>query len=291
VIAAPAVALPFVINTPLLRDQDDTGGSFSRYYVGVGNGDASAVHRRGDLPLHEQPRLRDPVHHRQRRRVGHHPGRGPAAGAGPFALDWKTRSPSSRRSTGSTIESITDDELWNGANPCLVGNEVIQFRDAVENADGTWTIWNLLRCRRGTEYAGANHVAGERFIFLNNNTIALQGDLTTARGQPRYFKGLGEGRSLQDVPVLQTTYEPRDLMPYAPADIRRERTTGVDIDITWARRTRLGGNLMDGTGEVRCRSAPRPTRSTCWTPRSRATCRAARRRRPTGASTRPPRPW
>jgi hypothetical protein len=249
-IAAPAVALPFVINTPLLRDQDDTGGAFSRYYVGVGNGDASAF--TGGAIFRSTNNLDYAILTTTDNDVewGTILGAVPPPATGPFALDWKTRITIKPSVNWFAIESITDDELWSGANPCLVGNEVIQFRDAVENADGTWTIWNLLRCRRGTEYAGANHVAGERFIFLNNNTIALQGDLTTARGQPRYFKGLGEGRSLQDVPVLQTTYEPRDLMPYAPADIRRERTTGVDIDITWARRTRLGGNLMDGTGEV-----------------------------------------
>jgi hypothetical protein len=250
VIAAPAVALPFVINTPLLRDQDDTGGSFSRYYVGVGNGDAAAF--TGGALFRSTNNLDYAILTTTDNDVewGTILGVIPPPAAGPFALDWKTRITIKPAVNWFDIESITDDELWNGANPCLVGNEVIQFRDAVENADGTWTIWNLLRCRRGTEYAGANHAAGERFIFLNNNTISLQGDLTNARGLPRYFKGLGEGRSLQDVPVLQTTYEPRDLMPYAPVDIRRERTTGTDIEITWARRTRLGGNMMDGTGEV-----------------------------------------
>jgi hypothetical protein len=41
VIADVGAALPFVINTPLLRDQDDQGGAVSLYYVGVGNASAS----------------------------------------------------------------------------------------------------------------------------------------------------------------------------------------------------------------------------------------------------------
>ena len=40
-------------------------------------------------------------------------------------------------------------------------------------------------------------------------------------------------------------------MPYAPSDIRRDIDGGSgDITLTWARRTRLGGNLQDGTGSV-----------------------------------------
>jgi len=132
----------------------------------------------------------------------------------------------------------------------VIGDEVLQFRDCVENDDGTWTIWNLLRGRRGTEYACARHSAGDRFVFLSNTTVSLQGDLTTARGQARFFKAVGQGRSIQEVPALQIAYEPRDLMPYAPADIRRDRDTGTDITISWERRTRLGGNMQDGTGEV-----------------------------------------
>jgi len=38
-------------------------------------------------------------------------------------------------------------------------------------------------------------------------------------------------------------------MPYAPANILRE-VVGSDAVLTWSRRTRLGGNLMDDTGDV-----------------------------------------
>jgi hypothetical protein len=95
----------------------------------------------------------------------------PTPPMGPFALDWKTRLTIMPAVDWFALESITDDDLWAGANACLVGDEVIQFRDAVENPNGSWTIWNLLRGRRGTEYACDRHVPGERFIFLSNATI------------------------------------------------------------------------------------------------------------------------
>jgi hypothetical protein len=251
VITQPPVAVPFVFNTPLLRDLDDTGGSTSLYYAGLGNGVFGQTFTGGGLY-----RSTDTINYAilgtsaNDLEWGSVIGTVAAPQCGPWAVDWKTRIVVRPAVDWFELNSITDDELWAGANACIVGNEVLQFRDCVENADGTWTIWNLLRARRGTEYAAYNHSIGERFVFLSNATVATQNDSITARGQARYFKGVGIGRSLAQVAAQSLIYEPRDLMPYAVADIRREFVTGSDIDVTWARRTRLGGNMQDATGVV-----------------------------------------
>lgn len=243
----------FVLNTPLLRDSDDTGGGYSRYYSAVGQvspgGFAGATVFRSTNSLDfaelysetsevEWGVVTDPL---------------PPPPYGYESLDWVNTITVRPAVTWFDVESITDDELWNGANLVLVGDEAVQFRDAVENADGTWTLSNLLRGRRGTEYACNTHVAGERFIFLDAATIEGNGDDLTARGQVRSFKAVASGQSLVTAPTINLTYEPRDLMPYAPADIRREiadTEADSDITLTWARRTRLGGNMVDGTGTV-----------------------------------------
>ncbi len=248
-ITPPTIALPFVFNTPLLRDMDDTGGSTSRYYGALANGGTGTFGGGGlyrstnnidyDLLSSADNDIE----------WGSIVGKLPPPPAGNYALDWKTRLRIIPAVSWFELESITDDDLWAGANPCLVGDEVIQFRDAVENDDGSWTIWNLLRGRRGSEYACDNHIAGERFCFLADNTINIQADSTNSRGMARYFKGVGQGKSLGAAPAIQLTYEPRDLMPYAVAYIKRD-ITSAGMDITWLRRTRLGGNLQDGTGDV-----------------------------------------
>ncbi|AFU87992.1 tail protein [Caulobacter phage CcrColossus] len=246
---APQVSLPFILNTPLLRDQDDTGGSFSTYYVGLGNGSpgvwkgASLYRSTNNLDYDLIDSGASDVE------WGTVIGKLPPPPASAFAVDWKTKLTILPAVSWFDVDSITDDDLWLGANACMVGDEVIQFRDVVENEDGTWTLSTLLRGRRGTEYACDNHVAGERFIFLDSNTIVEQGDLINSRGQARFFKGVGNGKSLQDATTIQIAYEPRDLMPYAPKDIRREFST-AGIEVSWSRRTRFGGNMVDGTGEV-----------------------------------------
>lgn len=248
VLPGATIVLPFVFNTPLLRDQDDTGGSYSLYYTGLGNG-ATGDFGGGALYRSENSIDYDLLNSSDSDlEWGTVVGTFAPPACGTFAMDWKTQVTILPSVPWFELQSITDDELWAGANPCIIGGEVIQFRDCIENDDGTWTIYNLLRGRRGTEYACENHVAGERFVFFNNTTIVLQGDTTSSRGLTRYFKGVGSGKTLGEVTASSVVYEPRDLMPYAVGDIRR--TLASDITITWARRTRLGGNLQDGTGEV-----------------------------------------
>lgn len=250
VVTQPGLALPVILNTPLLRDADDGGGSVSVYYVGLANAipqpwSGAALFRSTNNTDYDVIVSPD-----EDVEWGTVLGKLPPPPTSPYALDWKTMLRIQPSVTWFEIESITDEELWNGANLCIVGNEVIQFRDAVENEDGSWTIWNLLRGRRGTEYACDTHRNGERFVFLANTSVGYASDVITARGQSRFFKAAAQGRSLQESTTTQIIYEPRDLMPYAPADIRLDRDTGQDVTVSWSRRTRLGGNMQDGTGVV-----------------------------------------
>lgn len=254
VIPVPGLALPFILNTPLLRDQDDQGASISLYYVGFGNAKPDQAFPGAGLfrsinKVDYDVMVSPDTDVEWATVVGDKLG---VPHAGPYALDWKTRLKLRPAVPWFEIESITDDELWFGANLCMIGDEVIQFRDCEENDDGTWTIWNLLRGRRGTEYACDNHRVGERFVFLASSTIGFGLEQISSRGQERSFKAVCAGASVNDATPLTIVYEPRDLMPYAPADIRRTLTPLVagPITLNWSRRTRLGGNLMDGTPVV-----------------------------------------
>jgi len=248
-IFAPKPAKPIILNTPLLRDLDDTGGSYSLYYSGV------ATVGSGEFEGGVLYRSLDPYNYDilfntdQDVEWGTIKGVVPTPAQGNFSLDWKTQITIWPSVTWFELSSITDDELWAGANACVVGDEIIQFRDCVQNANGSWTIWNLLRGRRGTEYACDTHVAGESFVFLSTASFGMEGDVLDSRGQQRYFKALGSGSDYSTALPVTLTYEPRDLMPYAPKDIRRYLSTG-SITVEWKRRTRTGGNMQDFTGSV-----------------------------------------
>lgn len=250
-IAPPGLAVPFVMNTPLMRDMDDQGGSVSVYYVALGNGlpdqpwaGGALLRSTNNLDYEGIPTLDADLEW------------GTVVGSplppppfGPYALDWTSRLVVRPAIDWFEIEPVTDTELWNGANMVLVGGEIIQFRDCEQNDDGSWTLWNLLRARRGTAYACDTHVAGERFICLDAATVALALESTSSRGQQRYYKAVARGGSQLAAPMTSLVYEPRDLMPYPVADIRRA-VTPTEITVTWERCTRMGGGWQNGTGTV-----------------------------------------
>ncbi len=250
VIPIPKPARAFVLNTPLLRDVDSSGGAYSRYYGALGvDGDGAFI----GATMYRSTNSEDyEALYSENNEVewGYVRGTVPPPAQGPFSLDWETQITIQPMSGEFLLDSITDAQMAAGLNLVMIGDEALQFRDAVENADGSWTISNLYRGRRGTEWACDTHDGGEAFLFLDTSTIESLSESLDAYLAPRWFKGVGQGRSLNETDEERIEYVPRDLMPYAPTQIEREITTNGDIDITWDRRTRLGGGLLNGTGDV-----------------------------------------
>jgi hypothetical protein len=142
-----------------------------------------------------------------------------------------------------TLASATEEAVLNGANAALVGDEVIQYKRAVLNDDGTYTLSGLLRYRRGTD--GVTHAAGERFVRLSNNLVRVT--VPTAEiGMLRYYKAISNGGTLAEAVPMAFTYTGADLKPYAPALIGGWRAANGDLTITWVRRTRTSGEWRDG---------------------------------------------
>jgi hypothetical protein len=72
----------------------------------------------------------------------------------------------------------------------------------------------------------------------------------TALGEARSYRPVGRGDALRDAITSTITPMGRDLMPYAPVHIQASGSWGADLTLTWQRRTRVGGELVDGGGEV-----------------------------------------
>jgi hypothetical protein len=175
----------FTINTTLIRDAD-SGGANSVYYVAVGRDgsnsfNAASIQRSTDGISYSQVGTEtDEVEFGYVNSVFSAPAKGP------FTLDKDTRLvvwP-----VNMSLSSCTDLELWNGSNPAVVGNEIIQYRDATLNDDGTWVLTNLLRGRRGTEWACDSHVAGELFIALDTETITGEIESISSTGLDRFSR-------------------------------------------------------------------------------------------------------
>jgi hypothetical protein len=153
------------------------------------------------------------------------------------------------------FESSTDLGVLNGANAiAIISNdgrvEVIQFRDIEVISTAVIRLSRLLRGRRGTDtMADLGHSVGSRFVLLEIGTVEEITNTIEVLGSEFFFKSVTIGTVIEDAVLKKFTYTGRDLKPYAPVHLAAI-AVATDIDISWVRRTRLIGGLMDGTGDV-----------------------------------------
>jgi hypothetical protein len=233
-------------NTPLLQDSDDTGGGEMRiYYAGGPN---AAVSSSTVAVLYQSldgtswPAFAQTSAFADWGRATNVLGDTVAA----FATDYVNSLTYFPTAGSATPASCTYLEMMNGANPALVGREIIQYQLAARNADGSYTLSTLLRGRRGTEWACGGHVLGELVVLLEMGKIQVGRLPLSQRGQTSLWKLVPTGRFIDSTPADSFAYRAFDLMPYAPVNAKRQ-VSGANLLLTWVRRTRLGGLQVDGT--------------------------------------------
>lgn len=149
-----------------------------------------------------------------------------------------------------SLESRSEEAVLNGANAAFIGAddrwELIQFQTATLNMDGTYTLSNLLRGRRGTEHATANHEAGDTFVLVGAGLVRLPLELS-AVGQTRIIRAVTLGTSLQYTSEQEIEPEGVALECYSPVNLEGIRALGNDLTLTWQRRARYHQEMPDGT--------------------------------------------
>jgi Putative phage tail protein len=135
-----------------------------------------------------------------------------------------------------------------GLPMALVGSEIIRFRDAVLQSDGTYLLSTLYRYQRGTE--GAVHAANEQFCLLDGAVKRLTGSGYSV-GQTIYFKNAAGGILGGDVSTLTPvvlTVQGNALKPYGPVNVGGTRDGSANLTIAWTRRDRKRGDATTYAG-------------------------------------------
>lgn len=145
----------------------------------------------------------------------------------------------------ATLSSTTELALYAGANACALGAhgrwEIVQFQTATLEADGSYTLSNLLRGRRGTEWAQGTHLAGDVFVLLSSATLRRVESGSSEIGLARLYRAVSIGASLESTGANSFTNTAVGLECYAPVNLGGGRNAASDVIITWQRRTRIGG--------------------------------------------------
>ena len=145
-----------------------------------------------------------------------------------------------------TLESRNELAVLNGANAALVGREIIQFRDAVLEEDGSYRLSGLLRARRGTEWAMEDHAVGEDFVLLVASGLRAIAFGLGALDKSYRYKPVSVNGTLAETEEQGFAYSGLNLRPLSPVHATGARDGDGTLAITWIRRTRIGGEWMDG---------------------------------------------
>lgn len=142
--------------------------------------------------------------------------------------------------------SDTFQNIYNGANAAILGNELIKFAVAEYLGNNQYRLSILQRGRKGSEWDTGGHVAGERFVLL---TAAVQRiELNTDNlNQERLLKAVSYGNSIADVEPVSFTPAGVSLKPWPPVRARAYQS-GNDWILKCNERTRFGGELRNYVG-------------------------------------------
>ncbi|MDQ2823566.1 MAG: phage tail protein [Pseudomonadota bacterium] len=150
--------------------------------------------------------------------------------------DWDMSSSLTINLFSGSLYSVTDAEILNGANLAVIGKEIIQFANATQNEDGSYTLHKFLRARKGTEWAMV-HGGGETLVLLNSvQRVQLPINLN---GVFRFYKVVGPGQSIDEAKAVQFTNTDVCLMPYSPEDGAGSRDGAHNAAFSWTRRSRI----------------------------------------------------
>lgn len=133
-----------------------------------------------------------------------------------------------------SLYSISYTKLLNAGNYILLGDEVLQYQTALDNGDGTYTLSNLLRGRRGTEWAINTHNIGDKFVFLSNNML-IDPNVILNVEETYTSKTLGSAYGSNTISVLPQAVS---MMPLTVSYIKGTRDVDGNLTIQWTRRSR-----------------------------------------------------
>ena len=251
---APVSTRLFMMDIPLLRDVDDIGRVGNRTYLAMS----------GYTEGFRSGTLMDSANNLTYANTGIRLTSGISWGVTVNALP-NTTTPFQTDTTNTLqvamqvgeLASVATTDFLNDENVALIGTpgsdnwEIILFQDAVETTqEGLWDVSTIIRGRRGTEVNVGAHTTGELFIVMTRAALAAYNHDLSLFGVSRFYRGVGEDGIVEDADTETLSGVFNSLKPYAPTLLDAVVDGSSNIDLSWVRRTRVGGALRDGVGTV-----------------------------------------
>lgn len=163
---------------------------------------------------------------------------------------WDRSLPFRVRMITGNLQSVDPNAVLEGANVAAIGDgspdnwEVMQFGEAELIGPDTYAVSICLRGQNGSGRVNpSGWPAGSWFVLLDQNNEQL--DLPAASlGLERTYRVGPASRPASDPIYAQEShaFAGNGLRPYAPVHLRAIPQVSGDIEISWIRRTRVGGD-------------------------------------------------
>ncbi|MFK4874357.1 phage tail protein [Novosphingobium sp. ZW T3_23] len=139
------------------------------------------------------------------------------------------------------LGSATTRQLAEGANLVLVGDEILQFAQAISLSGGRWRLSGFLRGRGATEAIA--HLPDEPVVLLDGSSIALDAAIV-GTAVDRRIVALGTG----DQAAVLAPVRASGLTLRPPAPVHPRAMLGSDgvLSLRWVRRARGEWTWQDG---------------------------------------------
>ncbi len=149
---------------------------------------------------------------------------------------------------GGALSSVTRDALLNGANVFAIEAdgewELVQARRCELVAPGEYELSGFLRGRLGSGHAmRAPHPIGARIVLLDERLVRV--DMAAHEwGEALAFAAPPAGRLASDPRAEVQTHVLAHVgvRAWAPAHLRARRVAGGDVELSWVRCARIGGD-------------------------------------------------
>lgn len=185
-----------------------------------------------------------------------------------FSTDYTSSIVVSIRNTGAVTptSAASEDAALQNANINLmyISGELVQFVNATDNMDGTYTLDTFNRGKFGTDNYTAGHVVGERIIFLSNQIgtfdnsshMILNGHTDPGAINPDSHPQdalhrvvlAGDSDNPFQEPFRKGVY-PYNLFPWPVAALEIIYDGGGDADASWEYRDRWGVGEWEDDGD------------------------------------------
>jgi hypothetical protein len=163
---------------------------------------------------------------------------------------WDKASSLSVTMLNGSLSSVTELALLNGENYFAYGDagrwEIIGVQNCALVSGKTYTLYDMLRGRAGTEWAMSTHQIGDKLVSLSLTDVTAIGMASASIGLTREYRGITYGRDIDTDVDLPFAYVGVNLECLSPVYFRGYKTVASnDWNLEWVRRSRMDGEWRD----------------------------------------------